>query len=216
MLRSLYLAIPLVLSPALFGCGSSATTVAEARALADNAETTVEGTVTVAPGVLESSSGDKGFALQDATGGIYVVLTSTVDLAVGKKVQVTGTLESVNMLRAIKADPAKVEAMDGAEAITPKVVKTSEVGTATEGLLVQTSGTISKPVADDMPYGFKVYINDGSGEIKVFLNTSAGFDAATVSDYAMGTTIKVTGFSSRYNTDFEVDPRSSADITAGP
>jgi hypothetical protein len=216
MLRSLHLTIPLVLSQALLGCGSGATTIAEARALAGKTETTVEGTVTVAPGVLESSSGDKGFVIQDETAGIYVIVTSPVDLAVGKKAQVTGTLDAVNMLRAIKADPAKVVAVDGAEAITPKTVKTSGVGAATEGLIVQTSGTISKPVVDDMPYGFKVYINDGSGEIKVYLNISAGFDAAKVSDYAMGTAIKVTGFSSRYGAEFEVDPRSSADITAGP
>ena len=53
---------------------TSALPITEARALAHGTEVTVEGYVTVAPGTFVSAMGNEGFALQDATGGIYVKL----------------------------------------------------------------------------------------------------------------------------------------------
>ncbi|MEM9491290.1 MAG: hypothetical protein AAGC55_19240, partial [Myxococcota bacterium] len=52
--------------------------IADARAQPEGTEVTVEGFVTVAPGIFESATFEKGFAIQDGEVGVYI---STTELA---------------------------------------------------------------------------------------------------------------------------------------
>ena len=61
----------------------------------------------------------------------------------------------------------------------------------------------------DLPFGFKFTVDDGSGEAQIFINTQTGID---LSGLAAGQTVSVTGFSSQFDTHYEIDPRSPADI----
>jgi hypothetical protein len=88
-------------------------------------------------------------------------------------------------------------------------VTTGGVGEATEGSLVRITGTITQPIINDLPFGFIVIVNDGSGEINVFVCASTGID---VSGLSPGQTIEVTGFSGQFADHFEVDPRTQSDI----
>ena len=57
---------------------------------------------------------------------------------------------------------------------------------------------------NDLPFGFIIFVNDGSGELHIFVCASTGIDVTGLSP---GQTIEVTGFSGQFADDFEVDPR---------
>lgn len=99
----------------------------------------------------------------------------------------------------------------------PKVhalpVATGSVGEATEGKLVRISGTITHPIFIDLPYGYIIFLDDGSGEVHSFVSASTGID---VSGLSQGQTIEVTGFSSQFGSSYEVDPRTQEDIRILP
>ena len=58
-----------------------------------------------------------------------------------------------------------------------------------------------------------IVVNDGSGDINVFVAASTGID---VSGLSQGQTVQVTGFSGQFASNFEVDPRTQADIKVVP
>ena len=86
---------------------------------------------------------------------------------------------------------------------------TGEVGEATEGLLVTTVGTITQGPQNDLPFGFKLSIDDGTGELVIFVNVQTGID---LSGFAVGQRVSVTGFSGQFDDHYEVLPRSPEDL----
>jgi DNA/RNA endonuclease YhcR with UshA esterase domain len=210
----LTVALGAALSLLMPACGHSTTAISEARARATGTEATIEGTVTVPPGDFASAMDDQGFAVQDSSGGVYVKLTEKLSFGLGSKVRVTGTLDEQNMLRILKAEPAQVEQLDGtAQQVSPKSVGTGAVNESVEGQLVKVSGKVSQIFQDDAPYGYKLYINDGTGEIQIFAHISAGFDKAALQALSAGQQLTVVGFTSQYNTTYEVAPRQPSDLT---
>jgi DNA/RNA endonuclease YhcR with UshA esterase domain len=181
--------------------------IAEARQQAQGTAVTVEGLVTVPSGDFRSSSEDNGFALQDQTGGIWVSLQKDLHLRLGQRVQVTGTLGQSNQKLQIAVDPANVKVMPGKELR----VATGHVGAATLGFLITVEGTLTEPVQKDEPYGYKVFIDDGTGKAQVYINATTDIDP-WAPWLKPGRTIRVTGFGNQYGTVYEVDPRSRRDI----
>jgi DNA/RNA endonuclease YhcR with UshA esterase domain len=180
--------------------------IAEARQQAQGT-VTVEGLVTVPSGDFRSSSEDNGFALQDQTGGIWVSLKKDLHLRLGQRVQVTGTLGQSQQKLQIAVDPANVKVLPGKELR----VATGHVGVATLGFLITVEGTITEPVQKDEQYGYKVFIDDGTGTAQVYINTTTDIDPRA--PYLKpGRTIRVTGFGNQYDTAYEVDPRSQRDV----
>src|SRR5262249_27398787 len=102
-----------------------------------------------------------------------------------------------------------IKAIGRGPKVQPLPVATGDVGEATEGKLVVITGTITQPILNDLPFGFIIFINDGSGEVHSFVCASTGID---VSGLSPGQTIEVTGFSSQFSRAFEVDPRTQSDI----
>ena len=92
-------------------------------------------------------------------------------------------------------------------------VNTGSVNEATEGRLVVVEGAITQAVSNDLPYGYKFYVNDGSGEIQIFVSASTGID---LSGLTLGQHVRVIGFSAQFDTTYEVQPRVQADITILP
>jgi DNA/RNA endonuclease YhcR with UshA esterase domain len=188
-------------------------TIAEARALSPDSEATVEGTVTVAPGTFVSATSEEGFALQDDSDGVYVTLAKKLDFGLGATVRVTGRAGEMAKLRVLATSEAEVEDL-GAEGktVTPEQVETGSVNETVEGRLVQVSGKVSQAFADDSPYGYKLYVDDGSGEIQIFIHVSAGFKAADLMALAVDDSVTVIGFTSQYEDTYEVAPRTPADL----
>lgn len=181
--------------------------IAEARQQAQGTAVTVEGLVTVPSGDFRSSSEDNGFAIQDQTGGIWVSLQKNLHLHLGQRVQVAGTLGESQQKLQIVADPAKVKALPGKELR----VATGHVGAATLGFLITVEGTLTEPVQKDAQYGYKVFIDDGTGKAQVYINRTTDIDPRA--PYLKpGRTIRVMGFGNQYGTAYEVDPRSQSDV----
>jgi len=185
--------------------------IAEARALPQGTVVTVDGSVTTPSGAFYSSFFDNGFGLQDRSGGIYVSLQTNLNVAPRRQARVTGTLQDngFGLLLLIPSSPSDVKLHGAGRRVAPRFVTTGGVNESTEGLLVQVVGTVTQPVEDDTPYGYKLFVDDGSGEITIFINFETGID---VSGFAVGQTVSVTGFSGQFDTHYEIDPRFPADI----
>lgn len=181
--------------------------IAAARQRTVGATVSVLGTVTVPSGRFRSSSDDEGFAVQDATGGIWVSTRDDLHLKLGQLVAVTGVLQTKSgKLQIVPANRAAVTLHPGHELR----VATGQIGAATAGRIITVEGTILA-VTPDPPYGVKVSIDDGSGTVQVFLNASTDIDP-NARHFRAGRIIRVTGFSSQYETTYEIEPRSRADI----
>ncbi len=177
-------------------------TIARARTLAVGRTVTVEGIVTVPSGVI-----DAGFAMQDASGGIYVA-DSSGHWRTGTRMRVTGRLASSHGLLTVA--PAAVRRIGRGRVPRPRRLRTSAVGERTEGRLVTVRGTAVDSVQNDLPYGHKLWIDDGSGRVQVFFPAGAGaFDFAAI---RRGTRVTATGFSGQYDQAYEVMPRWRTDV----
>ncbi len=186
--------------------------IAQARALPLGTTVTVSGSVTTPSGAFESSFFDKGFGLQDRTAGIFV--GSQVDVGVAPRAQakVTGTLTDVfGLLVLVTSDPSDIKVHGKGPKVEPRWVHTAAVSESTEGLLVRVVGHISQAPTSDLPFGYKFAVDDGSGEAQIFVNVQTGIDVGTLH---LGQLVSVTGFSSQFDTHFEIDPRSPADISS--
>jgi hypothetical protein len=187
-----------------------AISIAEARSLPLGTVVTIEGSITVPSGAFSSSTFDQGFAIQDRTGGIYVSTADNLGFGLRERVRVTGTLaDTVLPGLLVLVDVTVDKTHHSGPKVQPQPVATGAVGEATEGSLVQITGTITQPLVNDLPFGFIIVVNDGSGDVNVFDCASTGID---VSGLSQGQTIEVTGFSGQFADHFEVDPRIQADI----
>ncbi|AEK43236.1 signal peptide protein [Amycolatopsis mediterranei S699] len=185
--------------------------IAQARTLPPGTVVTVDGVATTPSGAFESSFFDKGFGLQERSAGIYVSVAVDLGIAPRTRVRVTGTLrDSSGLLILVVDDPAAVVHGNG-PAVRPRPLATGAVGENSEGQLVRVVAKITQAPAPDLPYGFKFSVDDGSGELTIFVNTQTGID---LTGLAAGETVGVTGFSSQFDTHYEIDPRFAADITS--
>jgi DNA/RNA endonuclease YhcR with UshA esterase domain len=193
------------------GC-NPALSISDARSRPNGSEVTVEGAVTVQPGAFSSALGDQGFAIQDDTSGIYVKMEEKQSFGLNARVRLTGTLDEQNQLRILKAVPADLKLESGTQTVAAKDVTTGGVNESVEGQLIRVAGAITQAFQDDSPYGYKLYINDGSGEVQVFVHVSAGFDAAALKALTVGQRLQVVGLAAQYETTYEVAPRMPSDL----
>lgn len=189
---------------------ASPISIAAARHLPLGTVVTVEGSVTVPSGVFASSFFDEGFAIQDPTAGIYVSMADNLGLRLRQEARVTGTLtDSGGLLVIVPASDSDVSVRGRSALVLPRFSRTGAIGEGTEGSIVVVAGRITR-LEDDEPFGQKVFVNDGSGEIRVFINNGASID---VSHLHPGQPVVVTGFSGQF-IDYEIDPRFPSDLLA--
>jgi len=176
--------------------------IGAARRLAVGTAVTVTGVVTVATGTF-----DAGFALQDASGGLYVTTSPGGPRRVGERVRAEGRLEAPHAQRAIA--PTRVVSLGTRAPPEPARVDTGVIGAGNEGSLVRVAGIVQGNVVPDPPYGWKLFVDDGSGAVQIFVSTPTGID---VGPLRAGVTLDVTGFSGRYEAVAELLPRNPADV----
>jgi DNA/RNA endonuclease YhcR with UshA esterase domain len=185
--------------------------ISEARKLLPGSVVTIQGTITVASGTFSSST-PYGYALQDSTAGIYIIDSIQPmegEYKLGDLVKVTGVIEEINNLLAIRE--TKATKTGTGNVITPIHVNSGNVNESHEGMIVRTGGIIES-LHSDLPYGYKIYINDGTGLLNIFVNTSAGFLGDTIL-WRISDSISVTGFSAQYGAEYEVEPVMRQDIS---
>ena len=200
----------------IFGCLLSVTgfsmDLADARQLDLGTTVTVEGYVTVASGSFTGSTFDQGFAIQDDTAGIYVSIADNPDLNLNAHVRVTGTLaESFNLL-ILQTDLANIEVLPGAKRQPSAEVATGDINETTEGLLIAIEGTVTRGPQDDLPYGWKLWVDDGSGEITIFIPSTVSFNPFDVPWLVPGVDVRLTGFSGEFDDHYELNPRRRGDL----
>jgi DNA/RNA endonuclease YhcR with UshA esterase domain len=168
--------------------------IADARAATWDTEVTVEGYVTVPAGKF--------------------VASTNLPLNYHHRVRVTGTVKDDTFGQLILQTSATTDVtiLKGASRITARPVATIDVGEATEGLLVEVTGTVVRGPIDDLPYGFSVFVDDGSGETQIFIPASTGVNPFKIGYIKPGAKIRVTGLSSQFENKLEVLPRNGGDI----
>ena len=207
--RALVLALVVITPLCAAAAGPNYIPIAAARTQAQGTSVAVMGLVTVPSGNFRSSSEDEGFAIQDQTAGIWISVKKDLRFEIGQRVLITGTVgQSVGKLQIVPNSPADVEALPGVRLR----VATGQVGVATLGYLISVEGTITQDgVVADLPYGYKVFLNDGSGIAQVYLNASTNINPRA--PYLKpGRQLRVTGFGSQYNTTYEIEPRDRRDL----
>ena len=194
--------------------GAEVISIAEARSLPAGTVVTVEGSVTVPSGDFSSSTFDQGFGLQDETGGIYVSTSENPNLNFHRRVRVTGVVgdDGFGLLVLRPASLADVVTLPGAVAIEPTPLATGDVSEATEGLLVEITGTLSRPIVNDLPFGYQVFVDDGSGETQIFIAASTGINPFKIPFLEKGAEITAVGYSGQFLGQYEVLPRHRGDI----
>jgi hypothetical protein len=189
--------------------GREEISIAEARALPIGTVVTVSGSVTVPSGKFSSSLLDQGFAIQDYTGGIYVSTAKNLRLDLQDQVRVTGELSNLGQLVLIPKDRDDVDRHGDEPKVQALRVATGAVGAATAGKLVKVVAPIVEPIFNDLPFGYIVVVNDGSGPINVYVKASNGID---IRGLRQGKTIEVTGFGGQFDQNYEIDVRFQRDI----
>lgn len=210
--RLVLLAAFLLAAPAV--AGAATLSIADARAEPLGTVVTVEGSVTVPSASFTASTFDQGFALQDAAAGIYVSTACDSGLNFHRRVRVTGTLDDdgFGLLVLRPASEADVVRLHGAAPVAATPVDTGAVSEDTEGLLVVVEGTVTRGPTNDLPFGYSVFLDDGSGEARVFIAASTGVNPFRIPFIEPGRSIRVRGFSGQFLAQYEVLPRFRADI----
>lgn len=188
--------------------------IADARDEPLGTVVTVEGAVTVPSGAFSSSTFDQGFGIQDETAGIYVSTAGNPNLHLFRRVRVTGELadDGFGQLVLRPASLADVRRHPGAERIAPEAVETGDIGEATEGSLMKITGTVTRPIVNDLPFGYQVFVDDGSGETQIFIPASTGINPFTIPFIQLGARITAVGFSAQFLAQYEILPRHRGDI----
>lgn len=191
--------------------------IAVARAQPPGTLVTVQGAVSVPSGRYSSSTFDQGFGLQDFTGGVYVSSAFSSGLGLFHLARVTGVVgdDGFGVLVLRPATPADVVRLPGLFLVLATPVATGAVGEATEGKLVRVKGVVTRPVVNDLPFGYQVFIDDGSGETQVFIPASTGIDPFALPYVQPGRRIHAVGQSAQFQAQFEVLPRFWFDLLPG-
>jgi len=189
---------------------SAVISIADAKKLPRGSAINIAGTVTLASGTFRSSFSDEGFQIQDKTGGMYVSIKTNIHLAVGQKVRLTGTLtETPLKFQIVETDESRVQVIPGASRANPIKLQTGAIAKTNIGKLIKITGKVSKPVDAVLPYGFRVSIDDGTGEIIAYVSTSTNISQT---QFVTGQTVELIGIAGKFNEHYQIYPRSSADV----
>ncbi len=185
-------------------------TVAQARAMPDDASVVLSGT-----SLTSSDFHDGGGYVADATGGIAVLVEGGT-LPRGLALVVAGTVDDRYAQRTVRVDIGDVALQGASPEPEPQPADTGAIGEAVEGRLIEISGVIQgSPTA--LASGLAFEVDDGSGPVRVLIGPATGIPTA---DWLTGTTVTLIGVvgqrdSSGTGADgYRVQPRDAADVTS--
>jgi DNA/RNA endonuclease YhcR with UshA esterase domain len=208
-LLGLYLAIQPAAQAAPSLAPQDVTPIATARAAGPGWSGSLQGNVTVPPNIYRGNA----FVIQDATGGMYIYAGSfsIPAMSLGDVVRITGTLKNYNGLLEIDPVTAIVRIEAGAAPL-PLITQTnsSTIGAA-QGWLLKVTGTATWSTMPPTPGAsdWSFYVNDGSGQVQVFIDKDTQID---MRGYTSPTQVTIIGFSGNYNGTPQLMPRYQSDI----
>ena len=195
----------------------------------------VGGQVQASSGLFGSSYGNDGFSLGDGTGGILVLTNENLHLKNGDWVRVSGTtscqygtlaLANTVVTRAaykgrVVFSPrqvgqlAKPPVIAGNPEVVPNWCNCLTPFSATEGEVITVRGTAVADLENDSIYGFKLFLDDGTGVAQVFIDADSDVpvDRIRYSLLVKGEELCVTGVVSQFaGVGYELLPRTGKDI----
>ncbi len=164
---------------------------------------TTEGAVSVPPGIFGETQ------IYLAGSGIQVYLSSGDFPAVklGDQVKLTGTLASIQGETRLKLAAGKdLSVVAPGDPPVPHVIKTGNIEEDVEGFLVTIQGQVTQTNGDTF------YLDDGSGDAKVYLKETANINKPAMKK---GLAITITGVVSETSSGYRVLPRFQEDIRLG-
>jgi hypothetical protein len=170
------------------------------------------GFVSMAPGTRFSSTEEVGFGVQDDTGGLYVSVTALLNLPQNAAVEVVGDLINVSSELVLFSNYTGVKRLDGDKVVEPEVIKTGDLGESFEGRLVRLTGMVTKAVVDEKPFGVRSFIDDGSGEVQIYINLVNDISLIDTDKLVPGTMVQITGFVGQFDSTYEIYPRRGLDL----
>lgn len=169
-----------------------------------------EGTIITTKGVVSSRPGALGKGILYLAGSgiqVYFSADEYPELAIGDTVSVTGELTSyLGESRLKLAAAGDITKASGGEAPAPHRAETGRVGEDVEGTLVVIVGRISQTSGDTF------YVDDGSGEVKVFIKETTGIEKPKMKK---GDLFTIIGIVSQTQSGYRILPRSQDDIKEG-
>lgn len=180
--------------------------ISDAYNLPEGCKVKVQGKVIVAPGTLASGIGNEGFSINDNTRGMFICTQTKFNVEFGESVSVAGKRGQIIGMPCIAA--STVEPLDH-EPLLP----TGNVPASAIGSVISVQGTV-KEIRAESGFGTKVFIDDGSGRLPVFINKS--INLARLPELTEGVLAEIKGFVALYpaftQDTPEIDPRSISDI----
>jgi large repetitive protein len=180
--------------------------ISDARKLAEDTDTVVEGTVTTGAGVFFDA-----FYLQDETGGIMAFNEVPVgSLKAGDKVRVYGHIKTFENNTEIIFNSFANDVIKLGEVAPPqpKLVPTGEATSeANMGLLVKVVGQVTA-VPDDTTY----IVNDGSGDTLVFTDGYIINQTGPIPVLKVGDTLEAVGISGKYSEGERIRVRDTREL----
>ena len=180
-------------------------TIKQAKTKAKNTEVVVAGVVTVPPKILSETY----LYIQDKTGGIQIYFSKKdfPALKLGDQVKVSGKISEKSGEKKINIAEQKDVSVTGAgDSPQPAFLSTGGVKDQFVGQLVKVTGQLTKSS------GTTFYINDGSGEIKISLQKSAGLKKP---EWKKEDWVTITGIVGKTSSGLRVLPRYQEDLQTG-
>lgn len=184
----------------------------QVRQQPNGTEVVIIGIVTVPSGQFASATFDQGFAIQDQSSGIYVSSDRPLNLTVGDGVRVEGILQDDGRGQPIVHLQNWQHSKVLLPSIRPYRVSLKEAVIELDGQLVVVQGTITRPLVEDAPYGDRLWIKDATGTVQIYIPRSTRIAPQDLTFLQPGQAVQVTGFSSQYDRNDEIVPRTVEDI----
>ncbi|MEK3757000.1 choice-of-anchor I family protein [Paenibacillus sp. FSL P4-0338] len=145
------------------------TPIAEVQAAATGTKFTIQGTVTSsASGYDQSTAFFDSIYVQDATAGINLFPVSG-NFRAGQKVEVTGTVGGYQGEKQLTVTEIQIIDSSIHELVPARVSTAAAIADSTRGSLVQVEGTVKAVNLDSGKVG-AIIVNDGSGDVRVFID----------------------------------------------
>ncbi len=177
------------------------TDIAGVRKQNRNDEVKTKGVVTTIPGMLSP----KYFYIQDSGAGIQIYASDGgfPELKLGNEIEVTGKLSEAQGEKRINVREGTIEVVGQQDIPSPATKKTGEIQEEVEGMLVTTSGPISRQS------GKTFYLDDGSGETKISILKDTGIEKPKMTK---GDPVTITGIVGETKSGYRVLPRTQEDF----
>ncbi|MDR0268192.1 MAG: DUF6359 domain-containing protein [Paenibacillus sp.] len=184
------------------------TTIASARAAADNNYVTVQGVITSEPGIF----GGSGFYLQDGTAGIYVYPGKAAGYHVGDKIKITAQKTVYNSEVELMNDVQFTKLDDQTNIPAPAPIVQDAMNASNQGQLITLKNATVRNYAI-VTGSLEFDLVNGNITNHVRVDSRTGISADTLKTaFPEGTNVDITGISSIFKNNYQLKLLNLADI----